>query len=42
MAHAPKLEVFTINLKVSRNDLSLYSFKAFLNALLIKKGENRK
>lgn len=39
MAHTPKLEVFTINLKVSRNDLSLYSFKAFLNALLIKKGE---
>ena len=39
MAHTPKLEVFTISLKTSRNDLSLYSFKAFLNALLIKKGE---
>ncbi|MBD9179632.1 MAG: hypothetical protein EGP82_10750 [Odoribacter splanchnicus] len=37
MAHTPKLEVFTITLKTSRNDLSLFSFKAFLNDLLIKR-----
>lgn len=37
MAHTPKLEVFTITLKPKSNDLSLFSFKPFLNNLLMTK-----